>query len=268
METTGTYKPIKVSRGWYFVEYYPPRANYKFATLNLVIIDDKKVLDVIKVMEKELAYWLKEYPVPLFVSAFNNIGEPYNLSEIKPYNNLIGYIDRNNELCLFWGLLKDHEMPDVVSDREYIKSLYSHFEFISDNELKRQRRTRRQQIKIGWVIFFFWLVVIPAIIAILDFSSYWVSLIALVYSLYKAVKKGLELIGKWPKSKNEQKKDLENQMKDHYYYHCEMNPEGFRKLKQENFKILTKAEIINEMDTLNSDLRYEKTKNDRGKSNQ
>ncbi len=24
-------------------------------------------------------------------------------------------------------------------------------------------------------------------------------------------------------------------MKDHYYYHCQMNPDGFKRLKTENF---------------------------------
>ena len=255
MRTDRKYEPIKENRGWYYVEYYPPISDYKFATLNLVIIEDAIKNDIVNAMEKELENWLNRYPIPLFVSAFDNKGDPYNLSEIKTCNHLIGFFDQDSKICLHWRLLKDEEIPNVALNREYVDNLYSNLVFRTDAELDTDRRKRRQQIKSGWFIFFIWLVVIPAIIAILEYYSSWLSLVALIYSLYKAVQKGLELSGRGPKSKREKEQELEERLKNHYYYHCQMNPEGFKRLMLENLEKMRKDEIAKEAESLKTSKR-------------
>ena len=79
------------------------------------------------------------------------------------------------------------------------------------------------------------------------------SLIALFYSIYKAIQKLLELTGKWPKSKRKKEKEQEELLKNHYYYHCQMNPEGFQKLKNENFENMSKEDIKKEAESLKRD---------------
>jgi len=201
-------------------------------------------------MEKELENWLNRYPIPLFVTAFDNKGDLYDLSDIKSCNHLIGFFDQDSKLCLYWKLLKDDELPNVALNQEYVDNLYSNLVFRTDAELDKDRRKRRQQIKSGWFIFFVWLAVIPAIIAIFEYSSSLLSLIALIYSLYKAVKKGLELTGRWPKSKREKEKEIEERLKNHYYYHCQMNPEGFKRIMFENLEKMGKDEIAKEAESL------------------
>ncbi len=76
------------------------------------------------------------------------------------------------------------------------------------------------------------------------------SLIALIYSIYKAIQKLLELTGRWPKSKRAKEKEQEELLKNHYYYHCQMNPGGFQRLKNENFEKMAREAIKKEAETL------------------
>ena len=51
-------------------------------------------------MEKELELWLTRYPVPIFATTWNDKEDIYDLSGIKPKNNLIGFFDSDNKLHL------------------------------------------------------------------------------------------------------------------------------------------------------------------------
>jgi hypothetical protein len=246
MKSDRLYKPIKESREWYFIEYYPPINDAKFAHLQLIILGEVNKSIIINAMEKELQSWLNKYPIPLMVSAFDNQGDLIKISEVKPFDHLIGFFDQNNKICTYWKALKEEEIPDTTKNIEYVESLFSNFVYKTTTDYDTERKKRRQKIKLGWIIFFIWLVVIPAIIALLDYYCNLVSLIALLYSLSMAIKKGLELTGKWPKTKRDKEKELESQLKDHYYYHCQMNPVGFNRLKSENFARMAKEDIAKE----------------------
>jgi hypothetical protein len=250
METDRKYKPIKETRGWYFVEYHPVVNGSKFANLFLVITEDVTKNKIADAMEKELDNWLHRYPIPLFVSAFDKKDDLYDLTELNSSNFLIGFFDHNHQICSYWRSLKDEEIPSIALDREYVDNLYSNLEFTTYAQLKADRQKTNRQIKSGQVIFFIWLAVIPAIYAVFEYSSNLLAIVALFYSLYKATRKGLELIGRWPKSKKEKEKELEDRLKDHYYYHCQMNPEGFKRLKLENFEKMSMDEIAIEAESL------------------
>ncbi len=252
MSTNRKYVTVKESRGWYFIEYHPPVSNFKFANLHLVItIENAREIDVVDAMEKELNDWLNRYPIPLFVSAFDNKGDLYNLSNIKDCNHLTGFFNQDGKIFSYWRLLKDEEIPDVVLHQEYIDNLYSDIAFKTYAELDIDRRKRRQQIKIGWLVFFIWLVMVPLFIEILGYFSNWLSSIVLIYSFYKALQKGIELIGESKKSKKEKAREVEESLKNHYYYHCKMNPKGFERLKLENIEKMGKDEIKKDAESLN-----------------
>lgn len=252
MEDNRKYKPIKESRGWYFVEYSPPSNGDKFAILQLIILESASQKGIATAMEEELKNFLKRYPIPIMVSSFDNKGLLNNLEDARKSNHLIGFVGEDNQIRTYWKLLKDEEIPDVALNQEYITEIYSSLGYTTYAELDAESHKKKKQIKTGWIIFFVWLVVIPAIIALLEFHSNLLSLIALIYSLFKALKKGLELTGKWPKSKRAKELEHEEQLKNHYYYHCQMNPEGFRKLMVENLDKLSEIEIAKETDSLNN----------------
>jgi len=250
MKNDRKYEPIKESRGWYFVEYYPPRSGERSATLYLVITRDASQKKIANAMEKELKNWLKRYPIPIMASSFDNKGALYSLGKVKTCNHLIGFFGEDNQIHLHWRLLKEEEIPDIALNQEYVDRLYSGLVYKTYAKLDAERQKKQRQIKRGWVIFFVWLVVIPAIIAIFEYYSDLLALVALIYSLYKAVQKGLKLTGKWPKSKKTKEHELEEQLKNHYYYHCQMNPEGFRKFMLENLDKMSENEIAKEVELL------------------
>jgi len=242
------YTPIKETRGWYFVEYSPPQNNFKFASLSIVItIETAREIDIADSMEEELKGWLNRYPVPLFVSAFDNKGHLIqNLVKIKGSNHLIGFFGRDGNISLHWGKIKDNEIPDVALHKESVNNLYSNLDYKTYTELDVDRQKRRRGIKAGSFIFFVWLIIVPLLITILEFYSNWLAIITLVYSCYKAIQAWRELRGNRRKSKREQDKERKETAKNHYYYHCQMNPEGFRRLMLENLEKMSKDEIAKE----------------------
>ena len=240
------YEPVKESRSWYFVEYRPPTHGARTAMLALVITENASQKKIVTTMERELKEWLVRYPVPIMVFSFDNKDNRYNFSKLKGCDCLIGFWGEDKQIRMYWKLLKDEEIPDIALNQEYVDNLYSGLKYKTYAAIEVEHRKKMGQIKIGWVIFFIWLVIIPAIYAIFEYSSNLLALIALIYSLYKAVRKGFELTGKWPKSKRTKEREREEELKNHYYYHCKMNPEGFRKLMLENMDKISENEIAEE----------------------
>lgn len=97
------------------------------------------------------------------------------------------------------------------------------------SEQLRSIRTLNVIYLVGWVL-------IPLGIAILGFANWWVGFVLFVLSLLKIVWKLVEVFGdpgKWLpgyKGKMDRKR-----LEKHWIYHCERNPEGFARLKNENF---------------------------------
>jgi len=244
------YETIKEKRESYFVEYFPPSYQSRYSHLQLVIINVLNLEEIANAMEIELVEFLNRYPIPIMVSSFDKTGQFINLETIRPCSCLLGFFNKDNEITSFWRLLRDEEIPGVAFDQDYINGVFSELTYKTFDEKQKEILKRRKQVKEGWFIFFIWLVIIPAIIALLVYHSNFLSLIALIYSLYKAIKKGLELTNKWPKSKRIKEQENKERLKEHYYYHCELNPEGFNKLKIENLEKMGENEIRKEFETL------------------
>lgn len=246
MKTDRKYEPKKEYREWYFVEYHP--ANYfKFANLHLVLtVENAPEAHIVVAMEKELKHWLKLYPIPLFVSVFDDTGSLYEFSEIKEKHHLNGFFDEDGKMHLRWGLLKDEEIPNIALDQEYRNNLYSNFIYKTDVQLDADRSQRRRQIDDGRFIILLWIVITTFVTEIFIYFNQYLSLIAFLFVLYKAIQKILQFANMWPISKREKEKSKEQGLKDHYYYHCQMNPEGFKRLKLENFARMGKDEIAKE----------------------
>jgi len=239
---------IKEDRGWYFVEYRPPNPAYRFATLNIVVPETVGAARVADAMETEMKHWLARYPIPLMVSSFDGNGDLYNLREVRDSSHLIGFIDKaNREVRLFWRLLKDKEIPEDALDAAYLREIYSNIPYKTPDDLRRESAEYVRQLRIGWTIVFGWAVVVPAVVAILEWASPpWVAALVLIYSLWKAAVKALKMLGKWKKSPREIEKEEEERRMRHHHYHCERNPEGFLRLKAENFVREERENILDE----------------------
>lgn len=246
------FEATKEDRGWYFVEYRPPISGYQFATLQLVVLEKARTPEEIAAsMEAELVIWLERYPIPIMVSAFDDTGGVIALDRHRPCSHVIGYIDRQtHKVVREWRLLTNDELPKDALDASYLRKIYSSVPFKTKLQLRRQAQEKGKRLWLGWWIVFIWAAVVPAGVAILEWWSDWLGFVVLIYSLYKAVEKALRLMGKWPQSKAEVQKEAEEARMGHHHYHCERNPEGFERLKLENFERWAREDIHKEAQAL------------------
>jgi hypothetical protein len=250
MRTARRYETVRESRGWYYVEYRPPTGGNKFAGLNLIITEDRAKDEIVGAMEAELKLWLRRYPVPIYATAWDDKEDIYDFSGLKPNNHLIGFFDSDKTLRLHWESVKPEAIPDTALDQEYTDNLYFDLDFKTYAELEAESQKTIKGIKRGHFLMVIWFVVIPITVLILEFSSNLLSAVIFLYSVSKGLETWLELRGKLPKSKRDKEKEEEERLKNHYYYHCQMNPDGFNRLKKENFEKMAKEQIAKEAESL------------------
>jgi hypothetical protein len=245
------FEAIKESRDLYFVEYRPPNQGTRFAILQLVFPDPIKKGQIAQLMEKELTFWLARYDVPIVVCAFGETGQLIHLKPARDSDCLMGFLkDKRKGLYRFWGLIPDDELPSQALDTGYLKHIYEDVPYKTSEQLDKDIRQEYKKLRIGWSVFVIWLVILPVIIVILGFANIWIGIIVFAYSIYKAIVKALKLTGKLKPTPKEIKQREKEQKMRHYYYHCERNPEGFNRLKLENFEKDLKETIRKEAKTL------------------
>lgn len=246
---------IKESRDGYFVEYVPPRSDMWLATLAVVIVANQTHLAIATILEAEFLQWAKRYPVPLMASACNDTEDLINLSDVRPYNHLCGYYDPSmDNLVMEWRGLGNKEFPEDIKQEDHLKQVYSGLPQRSQQQIKLEVELRAQQMRYAkrMLIFlsFIWFLVVPAIIEFLGEKYTWFATLLLFILFGKATLKWLKLAG-YLKQSAKEKREAEKQLKmRHYFYHCERNPEGFMKLKSENFDREAKERVLKEMESL------------------
>ena len=229
------------------MEYCPPISGHRFAILHLVFPRPVEKWRVAELMELELDYWLTRYAVPIMVSAFDDRGSLIHLAPIRNCDYLTGFSrDDGKGVYCIWKPVPHEELPYHGLDTEYLKRVYVDIPFKTGEQLRRDSEKKNRELKIGWLILFIWLVIVPAIVVILGFANRWIGVLVLLYSLWQAIVKALKLAGKWKPSRREIEREEEERRMRHHHYHCERNPEGFRRLMLENFKKDEKEAIQNE----------------------
>lgn len=242
------FEKIREDRGRYYVEYHPPITSFRFATLNIVFPEDSPPEKVANTMEAEVPVWLMRFPVPIMASAFDASDHLCDLESVRPCDHLLGLLDDSGAKAkLFWRLLKDTELPEIGINTEYLKTIYSGVPYKTSSELKQAAHNLLKQRRVGWIIVFSWAALVPAIWAIVEWAGpNWLALVVLFYSFWKATVKALKLLGKWKKSPREIEKEEDQRKMKHHHYHCQRNPDGFLRLKLENFEREAKARIQEE----------------------
>jgi hypothetical protein len=246
------FETSKVHRGWYFVEYKPPLPSYPFATAQLVVLNEAKTERVALTMEHELASWLQRYPVPLMVSSFDEAGTLISLSGVRDCDHLIGWQESaSGKLVSHWRIVANTEFPRASWDAESLKSLYSDLTFRTSAQLKMSALRSRRVMRFGWWLVFIWAVAVPVAVATIELTApQWLAVLVFCYSLSRAYIEALKLLGKWPKTDSELAKEEEELRMRHHHYHCERNPQGFLRLKQENIERESRGEIQREAESL------------------
>jgi hypothetical protein len=247
------FAPVKEHRGKYFIEYRPPISGYRFATLQLVFLNNVEQQHVAALMESELDIWLNRYCVPVMVSAFDNIGALISLEQMKGCDHLFGLPANNGKMPQhIWQLVKSEELPGYVQDSQFLKETYADIPYKTSDQLSVESQRKYKKLKTGWTLFSMWQVIVPIAVAIFGFlTSQWIAvgILVLIYSLCQAIDKGVKIFSRREYWWERQLAEKEARMR-HYSYHCELNPEGFRRLEIENFEKDLKNEIKNEAEML------------------
>jgi hypothetical protein len=103
------------------------------------------------------------------------------------------------------------------------------------------------------IAFGLWIAAIPATWAIVQYlGPDWLALAVLIYSLCKAWLAWQRLMGNIKISNREEEKSEKQRKMDHYFYHCERNPDAFSRLKVENIERDIKERTIKEANELKS----------------
>jgi len=242
----------ELHRDWYYVEYCPPIESFRFASINLVILNSVDKTKIAEAMEAEARFWLNRYPIPVMVSAFDDKEDLIHLDPIKDCNHLMGVLINNKEPSLHWKLLKDAELPVAALDQNYLQKIYHDipFRIWTSADVERVKKEQRREFQILWLILFIWVGVIPLVFVVLGETSVWVAKMVLAYAIWKIIVSVLKISGMWKKSKREQKKEDEEREKEHHHYHCKLNPKGFLRLKIENFERETRERVRKEAEAL------------------
>jgi hypothetical protein len=238
---------LKEDRGWYFVEYSPPMANYRFSLLQLSVVEARDAQAL--AMESEAREWLNRYPVPVMVTAFSADGSVFSLKGVRPINNLMAWLEPAESQPVFrWELVENDVLPDIALSREFLEEIFANVPSKTGREIQEDVAKLVAARKVGWWLVFVWAILVPLGVAVLEWWSDLLGLVVLGYAFVKAAIQALRLTGHLPKSTRQREKEAEDLKMRHHHYHCERNPEAFERLKVENFRreeiARTKAEAL------------------------
>lgn len=246
---------IKERRGSYFVEYGPPVANSKFATLNLIFLEPLSWENVSQYLDKEIRFWIGRYPVPLMVWAYDD--SEHNLRPTDSNSScLCAWVSpENGEIEQSWDIEDLTNFLDQSPARPDWRTIYPDIPFKTDLEVKTESRQRAsaqaRQVKLLKLFLILWLSAIPTGYALFEFlGPGWLGLIGLAIVIWNALKLALQIWGRMKLSPKEVAEAEKKRKMEHYFYHCELNPEGFLRLKGHNLEIDARERIRKVADEL------------------
>jgi hypothetical protein len=228
---------LKEDRGWYYVEYSPPIANYRFSVLKLSVVDTRDKEAVAAALESEAKHWLRRYAVPLMATAFSAEGSVLSLEGARPINHIMAWLDSGRPApILRWALVENEVLPNTALNRRLLEAIFTDIPYKTGREIQAEAAKQAAALRVGWWGVFVWAVVVPLGVAVLEWWSDLLGLVVLGYAFVKATIQSLRLTGHLHKSAGQRKKEAEELRMRHHHYHCERNPEAFELLKAENFR--------------------------------
>ena len=235
------FQGLKRSGNNYVASYKPPSSGGKFATLTLTFLQEESTNSVATLVEKETEHWLSRYPVPVFSSAFNLQDDLVDLSNARESSHLLA-LPGTDSPTFIWSRWQSERIV-ALEDSELLR-IYKEFPHTTLEHRASKSSESEKFAKFGWLVVFFWSVIGPLAFLIAESQSELLGGAVLIYSLYKLTRKALELTGRWPQSERACLKAEREAKASHYLYHCEMNPEGFNRLKFENFDRMAAKENL------------------------
>lgn len=217
--------------GEYYCSYRPIDAGFPIALIQIEYTGSLPSLDVVaETMEKELKRYLLRFPVPSMISAFDATGR---LIPVRPdgQSHMTGELIEGH-IHFQWGPPRESStVPDDELSQIYNGIPYREKEKVQE-EAERQARSTRRFARLLLLYFLGG----PLLFNVLSLGIDWLGLLASMVSIFIGLYRFAQAFG-WvkPSKRQKEKSDRERRMR-HYYYHCEKNPAGFKKLMLENFE--------------------------------
>jgi hypothetical protein len=243
---------IKEHRGDYYVSYQPADARFPSAFVHLTFLGkghDKA--DVKAAMERELQSWLSRFRVPVTVSSYDAKDDLIHVAPEFAQSHLAGYVDlQTGQITQWGGFPQESEFPSEQMDARYLARVYEGVPFRLQEEVRRKALRETRMLGRSASIALFLIVGVPVLIEIVSLGVAWLGGVLAGIS----ISVGLYKLGKamgWikPTQRDKEKADKDLKMK-HYFYHCEQNPEGFKRLMIENLGRETIRRNHDEADTI------------------
>ena len=238
---------LKEHRGRYFVTYQPADSRQKFSVLNLVFLNgDLDCTRVATVMERELQYWLQRFSVVTLVSAFDLKDDLIDLSACRQTSHLMGFISSAGAVTKQWKIIPESELPPELISTDYLNRIYATVPSRSADDVRSQSRLEAKMLKRAATVILVFIIIAPLAIAVLSLGITWIGYVFAGASILAGLFKAAKTFG-WVKPSEREKRAAEKRQKmEHYFYHCERNPEAFMRLKVENLQRETIEENIAE----------------------
>lgn len=231
------FETVKKAHGWYFVEYLPPAPGVPFSNIQLSVIEPQSTSDIAKALETEAKYWLSRYPIPLMATAFSASEDVIRLKDVRDDDLLFAWVDSSDvDPVIHWGGVSDDDLPKFALDPLSLKQVFSDIPFKTGDQIRHEVEKKYAGHKVGLLMLFVWAVIVPLGVAILEWWSDLLGLVVLGLATIKAVIECLRYFGRLPKSKRQEAKEEEERQMRHHHWHCSRNPEGFTRLKIENYE--------------------------------
>lgn len=229
---------IEEHRDRYSVTYQPADARSMIAVVSLFFPEVPRDRTVVtRAMEEELEFWLKRFPVPVQVTAYNS---RKRLIRVAPNNSechLTGYVRLFDEAVVRrWGILEEREIPAEACEPEHLEMAYAKVKFRVREEVRALERLefRAKAKAIGWTVFL--MLLFPLFLqAVLHWGRDLV-IYLVVCSFLVGAYKWAGIMGLRKPNRFERLKAERIGKREHYFYHCEKNPAAFARLEKENFK--------------------------------
>lgn len=229
---------IKEHHGNYYVSYRPADARFPFAIVQLTFLDQGFDAAIVKsAMGHELKSWLSRFRVPVMVSSFDAKDDLIHISTESDQSHLMGYVDpQTDQIIQQWGLLKNEELPPEQMDAGYLARVYEGVPFRLQEAVRQNALRETRMLGRSASIALFLMVGVPVLIEMISLGVTWLGHVLAGISISVGLYKLGKVMG-WlkPTQKDKEKAEKDLRMK-HYFYHCEQNPEGFNRLKIENFE--------------------------------
>jgi hypothetical protein len=230
--------PIEEHREEYTVTYQPADACSAAASLSIHFHREAiSLADAAKAMEAELELWLKKFPVPLRVSAFDGKRKLIRHSPHPAECHLSGYVRQwDSGIVRRWHLLSDQEFPAEFAEPAYLERAYQKIPFrVCEEERERKARRRLETVQQTAASALF-LLIIPIIIYVVRTGEAWIAVALGLLSIGWGAYTLTGLTGWRKPSPLSIEREKQRERMAHYFHHCERNPEAFAQLKQHNLE--------------------------------